>query len=242
MRRGVAVRGLVGGVVNNDGVTETAQDRKARGAFFTPDAITTYLTQWAVRSDADRVFEPSAGDAAFLVAAIRRLQALGVDHPTVDGVEIHAASAASARRRVADAGGRARIRTANFFAVDPRPEYTAVIGNPPYIRYQDFRGQTRAESRRAALRAGVTLSGLASSWAAFTVHAALFLRPGGRMALVLPAELLSVNYASAVRKFLFDRFASVELVMFDEQVFPEAERTWCCCSPTVSTAAPPVTR
>lgn len=131
VRRGVAVRGLVGGVVNNDGVTETAQDRKARGAFFTPDAITAYLTQWAVRSDADRVFEPSAGDAAFLVAAIRRLQALGVDHPTVDGVEIHAASAASARRRVADAGGRARIRTANFFAVDPRPEYTAVIGNPP---------------------------------------------------------------------------------------------------------------
>ena len=71
MRRGVAVRGLVGGVVDNDGVTETAQDRKARGAFFTPDAITTYLTQWAVRSDEERIFEPSAGDAAFLVAAIR---------------------------------------------------------------------------------------------------------------------------------------------------------------------------
>lgn len=217
------MRGLVGGVVNNDGVTDTAQDRKARGAFFTPDAITTYLAQWAVRSAADRIFEPSAGDAAFLVAAVRRLRALGVERPDVDGVEIHAASAAAARRRVAEAGGHARIRTANFFAIDPRPSYTAVIGNPPYIRYQDFRGQTRAESRRAALRAGVTLSGLASSWAAFTVHAALFLRPGGRMALVLPAELLSVNYAAAVRKFLFDRFASVELVMFDEQVFPEAE-------------------
>jgi tRNA1(Val) A37 N6-methylase TrmN6 len=217
------LRGLVGGVVNNDGVTDTAQDRKARGAFFTPDAITTYLAQWAVRSAADRIFEPSAGDAAFLVAAVRRLRALGVERPDVDGVEIHAASAAAARRRVAEAGGHARIRTANFFAIDPRPSYTAVIGNPPYIRYQDFRGQTRAESRRAALRAGVTLSGLASSWAAFTVHAALFLRPGGRMALVLPAELLSVNYAAAVRKFLFDRFASVELVMFDEQVFPEAE-------------------
>src|SRR5690242_21120209 len=43
-----------------------------------------------------------------------------------------------------------------------------------------------AQSRRAALNAGVALSALASSWAAFTVHAALFLRPGGRMALVLP--------------------------------------------------------
>ncbi|MFN3008085.1 N-6 DNA methylase [Mycolicibacterium wolinskyi] len=219
----MSFRDFVGAVGNNDGVTDTADARKVRGAFFTPDAITAYLAQWAVRSAEDRIFEPSAGDAAFLVAVTHRLRELGAAEPEVDGVEIHPASAATARRRVTEAGGRARIRTADFFGVDPRPEYAAVIGNPPYIRYQDFRGQARAQSRRAALKAGVTLSGLASSWAAFTVHAALFLRPGGRMALVLPAELLSVNYAAAVRKFLFDRFASVELVMFDEQVFPEAE-------------------
>lgn len=219
----MSFRDFVGAVGNNDGVTDTADARKVRGAFFTPDAITAYLAQWAVRSAEDRIFEPSAGDAAFLVAVTHRLRELGATEPEVDGVEIHPASAATARRRVTEAGGRARIRTADFFGIDPRPEYAAVIGNPPYIRYQDFRGQVRAQSRRAALKAGVTLSALASSWAAFTVHAALFLRPGGRMALVLPAELLSVNYAAAVRKFLFDRFASVELVMFDEQVFPEAE-------------------
>lgn len=219
----MSLRHFVGAVGNNDGMIDTAATRKARGAFFTPPEITRYLTQWAVRASDDRIFEPSAGDAAFLVAATERLRELGSERPDLDGVEIHAASAATARRRVAEAGGRAHIRAADFFGIDPRPVYTAVIGNPPYIRYQDFRGQARAQSRRAALKAGVTLSGLASSWAAFTVHAALFLRPGGRMALVLPAELLSVNYAAAVRKFLFDRFASVELVMFDEQVFPEAE-------------------
>lgn len=214
---------LVGVIGNNCGVTDTAASRKARGAFFTPPEITRYLTRWAVRSAEDTVFEPAAGEAAFLVDAVTRLAELGSSQPRVDGVEFHTASAATARRRVAEVGGRARIRTTDFFTVDPRAEYNAVIGNPPYIRYQDFRGATRAQSRRAALKAGVTLSGLASSWAAFTVHAALFLKPGGRLALVLPAELLSVNYAAAVRKFLFDRFAGVELVMFDEQVFPEAE-------------------
>lgn len=203
--------------------TDSAAARKARGAFFTPTAITRYLADWAVRGPGDSVFEPSAGDAAFLVAATERLRGLGAERPQLHGVEIHAASAATARRRVAEAGGRASVRTADFFDVTPRPVHTAVLGNPPYIRYQDFRGKQRAQSRRAALQAGVTLSALASSWAAFTVHAALFLAPGGRMALVLPAELLSVNYAAAVRKFLFDRFASVELVMFDEQVFPGAE-------------------
>jgi tRNA1(Val) A37 N6-methylase TrmN6 len=221
---------IVGGVGNNVRVThtaaplgDTADARKARGAFFTPPEITRYLARWAVRSADDQVFEPAAGDAAFLVAATERLRELGAEHPVLHGVEIHRASAAVARRRVAAAGGKAHVRTADLFAVQPQPVHDVVIGNPPYIRYQEFRGPMRAQSRRAALQAGVTLSALASSWAAFVVHAALFLRPGGRMALVLPAELLSVNYASAVRKFLFDRFARVELVMFDEQVFPKAE-------------------
>ena len=95
-----------------------------------------------------------------------------------------------------------------------------MIGNPPYVRYQDFSGQDRARSREAALRGGVRLTNLASSWAAFTVHAALFLRPGGRLALVLPAELLSVNYAAQVREFLMRRFGRVRLVLFTERVFP----------------------
>lgn len=170
--------------------------------------------------------EPSAGDAAFLVAAVERLSKLrrrkGAP-PEVDGVEIHAHSAKVARQRVRDAGGKAHVRQSDFFDVAAEPVYDAVIGNPPYIRYQNFSGEARAKSRQAALRGGVALTGLASSWAAFTIHSALFLKPGGRLGLVLPAELLSVNYAAPVRQFLFDRFRKVELVLFAQQVFPEAE-------------------
>ena len=69
-------------------------------------------------------------------------------------------------------------------------------------------------------RVYLTAMGLASSWAAFTVHAALFLKPEGRLGLVLPAELLTVNYAADVRRFLMARFARVRLVLFTERVFP----------------------
>ncbi len=205
---------------------DTAELRKARGAFFTPDAITRFITDWAVRDAEDTVLEPSAGDAAFLVQAVRRLRELRVgeaDAPRVDGVEIHPHSARVAQVRVEEAGGAPRLTVSDFFLVEPRPDYSVVIGNPPYIRYQDFTGEARLRSQAAALRAGVSLTALASSWAAFAVHSALFLRPGGRMGLVLPAELLSVNYAATVRQFLFDRFRSVQLVLFTEQVFPEAE-------------------
>ncbi|MDR7184628.1 adenine-specific DNA methylase [Microbacterium trichothecenolyticum] len=204
-------------------LADTPELRKARGAFFTPAELVDYIARWAVRSPADSVFEPSAGDAEFLVAAARRLQSLGVSRPTVHGVEIHDHSAQVGRARVRDVGGEGQILTSDFFAVDPAPVHTAVIGNPPYVRYQDWTGAARVRSREAALRAGVALTGLASSWAAFTIQSTLFLTAGGRMGLVLPAELLSVNYAAPVRRYLFDKFSSVELVLFDEQVFPEAE-------------------
>lgn len=205
---------------------DTADLRKARGAFFTPEPISKFITDWALREACDTVLEPSAGDASFMVQAARRLRELAHDdeyQPTVHGVEIHPHSAQMARVRVLAEGARPSILESDFFLVPPDPVYSAVIGNPPYIRYQDFTGEARTRSRAAALKAGVSLTALASSWAAFTVHSALFLRTGGRMGLVLPAELLSVNYASAVRRFLFERFRSVELVLFTDQVFAEAE-------------------
>jgi len=144
------------------------------------------------------------------------------------GVDIHAPSAQEAIARVRRETGldlSGSISVGDFFDLIPGgktapPRADVVIGNPPFVRYQDFSGAPRARSRQAALAAGVNLPGLASSWAAFVAHAATFLRPGGRLGLVLPAELLSVNYAAAVRRFLLQRFRSVRLILFEERVFP----------------------
>lgn len=199
--------------------------RKSRGAFFTPPAIARYVTAWAVRSASDHVLEPSCGEAAFLLAAGARQAELGADDLQgppghLVGVELHDASANEARRHLHSGGlAEAQVQQGDFFAQEPAPTFDAVIGNPPYVRYQDF-AAGRAASQAAALRAGVRLTGLASSWAAFTIHASLFLKPGGRLGLVLPAELLSVNYAAQVREYLMKRFARVRLVMFTERVFP----------------------
>lgn len=202
---------------------DTADLRKARGAFFTPETVARYLVDWAVRDADDRVLEPSCGEAAFLTEASIRLQALGQSGDMslqLAGVELHQKSGATARLMVESTGGSANITVADFFDVKPTGDFDAVVGNPPYVRYQDFAGRSRTSSQAAALRAGVRLTSLASSWAAFVAYSALFLRPGGRLALVIPAELLSVNYAAPVRKFLLEQFAELQLVFFEERVFP----------------------
>jgi len=200
--------------------------RKARGAFFTPIEITRFVARWAIRKADETVLEPSCGEAAFLVAAGNRLQELGASpndlNVNVNGIDIHEESVDLARTVLATAGVNARVWAGDFFGLQSHdaPKFDAVIGNPPYIRYQQFGGDARGRALEAALRQGVRLNRLASSWAAFTVHAASFLKSDGRLGLVLPAELLSVNYAAEVRRFLLNRFSSVKLILFENLVFP----------------------
>ena len=201
---------------------DSASLRKARGAFFTPPVLCDYICGWAVQAPTDVVLEPSCGEAAFLTAAAARLDRLGVARAgrQLFGVEVHEHSATAARAAVAATGREAEIVVGDFFAQPAARRFDAVVGNPPYVRYQGFTGASRTAGRRAALRGGVGLTALASSWAAFTVHAAEFLRPGGRLGLVLPAELLTVNYAATVRRYLMEQFGRVQIVVFTERVFP----------------------
>lgn len=201
---------------------DTPALRKARGAFFTPDSLARFLVSWGVQDADDTILEPSCGDAVFLREAGLHLASLRGQVPTraqLVGVDLHAESVQLGEHSLAEAGLTAELSAGDFFdyAHDP---VDVVLGNPPYVRYQDFTGSARLAGARAALGSGVRLSSLASSWAHFTVHAASFLQPGGRMGLVLPAELLSANYAAPVRQFLLDQFTDVSLVLFTERVFP----------------------
>ena len=120
---------------------------------------------------------------------------------------------------------RAVVLADDFFDVSPAAgeRFDAVLGNPPYIRFHGFSGTDRAKALSRARDQGVDLSELASSWAHFVAHSVGFLRPEGRLALVLPAELLHADYAHAIRQLLSTRFRSVTVIAFDRQVFPDAQ-------------------
>jgi hypothetical protein len=205
--------------------------RKARGAFFTPPAIAEFLAAWAIdRNPAARVLDPTCGEAVFLTAAGRQLRTLGATPADLDhqvyGVDLHQASLEAAMALLELEGLDAHLEAGDFFEFSPTrstlPAMDAVIGNPPFVRYQHHAGEARKRSAAAALGQGVRLSALASSWAALLVHACGFLKPEGRLAIVLPAELLTVHYAEPVRRWLRQRFAAVNLVLFERLQFSDA--------------------
>jgi adenine-specific DNA methylase len=207
--------------------TATAARRKELGAFYTPPVMAEKLATWALRTPDAKVLDPSVGGLAFLVASAERLAQLGRKPQTVGehlfGVDLDPLALEAARSDERLRLGGKNLILSDFFEVDPSrlPAVDALLGNPPYIRYQGFNGEGD-KARQLAEEKGVSLTRLASSWAPFVVHGSSFITRGGRMGQVLPAELLHAQYATEVVEFLRREFGHIAIVVFEERVFPGA--------------------
>ena len=206
------------------GIATSPRHRRKLGAFYTPPAIAKLLVDWAIQTSDDRALDPASG---VWFSSKQRRAARGsravVPRPS-DGTCSGSTSTtmrmalwpAAVSRSTRQPGPSRLLRDGAERGV---PLCQAVVGNPPYIRYQGWDG-TRA--RQLAETAGVRLTRLASSWAPFVVHATAFVAPRGRLAMVLPAEMLHAQYASEVVSFLARSYGRLQLAVFEERVFPGA--------------------
>lgn len=207
---------------------------KLRGGYYTSDAVAAWLCAWAIRKPTETVLEPSSGDGVFLEAAAKRMLALGASRRSVPnqltGVEILSEECSKARQRLSRILGQHSadtVVTQDFFAWCEKPDRKAVdviVGNPPFIRYQSFPEPHRSRAMVLMARQGLSPNRLTNIWVPFVVAAMSSLRSGGRLALVLPAELLQVSYAAQLRSFLTDRFARIDIVACNELFFQKAEQ------------------
>jgi adenine-specific DNA-methyltransferase len=204
----------------------TAQSAKARGAYYTGVNIADFLVDWALRTPEDTVMDPSFGGGVFLQSASNRILKLGGEPARqVFGVELDP----EVYGRVADilsaksALLRRNLINADFFSMEVGSvgRVTAIVGNPPYIRYQRFTGENRERALRRAAALNVILSKLSSSWAPFVVHSSAMLKPGGRLSLVVPMEIVHAAYARPVLQHLAAAYRTVTFLSFKERLFPD---------------------
>jgi adenine-specific DNA-methyltransferase len=207
---------------------------KLRGGYYTSAEVARWLCSWAIREQSDCVLEPSCGDGAFLAAAAERLVQVGARSTEIAsqlrGVEIIPAEADQACNRLRLALGPLSadvVKKEDFFGWwqgTRQPAFDVVVGNPPFIRYQSFPEPHRSRAMAIMQAAGLSPNRLTNIWVPFVVAAAISLRAGGRLGLVLPAELLQVTYAAQLRSFLTDRFKRIDIVACNELFFEKAEQ------------------
>ena len=203
---------------------EDATHRKKRGGFYTPSAVCEFMVKWVMTFKPRTVLEPSCGEGRFLSAlASVAGQCEGL---SVTAIEQDADEAEKARGAAKGLPG-AEIITGGFFRhylerIDGKRTFDAIIGNPPYIRYQEFTGQDAQIAAALMKGHGTGLNRLTNAWIAFVALCADAVSRDGVLAMVLPAELVRAPGAERLRALLAGKFEQITVVLFRDRVFAGA--------------------
>lgn len=200
---------------------------KLRGGYYTPDKISEFIAEWAIRNASDSVLEPSCGDGSFLSAITKRLETLGTPakqiKKNVIGIELDKNEA----RKSTSYG--TTVKCTDFFtyyknSIDNKKKFDVIVGNPPFIRYQNFTEEYRQIAFELMNKYGFQPNRLTNIWLPFLVLSCKALKPNGRVGMVIPAELFQVDYAAEARQFLSAFFDKLTLVTFKRLVFDDIQQ------------------
>lgn len=206
-------------------------DQKLRGGYYTPKPIADFLARWAVRNASAKVLEPSCGDGVILESVAKTLIELGASkndlQNIIHGIEIEPQELLKAEKLLTDLGLSVKpgiLHNGDFFSycqshLSDTRKFDVVAGNPPFIRYQNFIEEHRAIAFKLMEAVGLHPNRLTNAWVPFLVASSLLLNEQGKLAMVIPAELFQVNYASEIRRFLSDFYKKLTLITFKKLVF-----------------------
>lgn len=197
-----------------------ATEEKLRGGFYTPENIARFILRWSVNGNKNYdVLEPSCGDGVFL----EQIRANNFEYRTVTAIELDELEAKKAQKvGLPDS----IVLNEDFYKYcnSTMKKFDLIVGNPPYIRYQFFNKEQRAEAEKIFVRAGLKYSKLTNAWVSFVVGSSLLLKEHGKIAFVLPAELLQVSFAKQLRIFLARYYNKINIVSFKKLVFPHIQQ------------------
>ena len=184
---------------------EEQTDQKLRGGYYTPSDLAGFISRWASHIRPKEILEPSCGDGAFFPTLAESLH--GAD-ARLTAYETDAAEAAKAAARARSLPIAASVRATDFLAsaipalAERATPFDAAVGNPPFIRYQYLPAPFQASAARIFASLGCRFTRHTNAWVPFLLASVALLRPGGRLGMVVPAEILHVRHAQSLRAYL----------------------------------------
>ena len=156
----------------------TQKDVINLGQVFTPPSVVKFMLDLC--QNRGRVLEPSSGDGAFF----RTLTEQGRD---CVGIELDP--------RVAPPGARVM----DFFDYPETERFDSIIGNPPYVRYQDIAASTKAKLRSPLFDKRSNL------FLFFIEKCVRHLNPGGELVFIVPREFIKLTAAKKMNAWLYEQ-------------------------------------
>ncbi|HIF9273559.1 TPA: Eco57I restriction-modification methylase domain-containing protein [Photobacterium damselae] len=183
---------------------QTAQ--KLRGGYYTPQHLADYVAKWALGKQPEIVLEPSCGDGVFVQA----LHNNSCDKALMlSCFELFDTEAKKALERCESLNFQNATVTEGDFLVwankqikEGATPFDAVIGNPPFIRYQFLEKSFQEQAELVFKQLEQKFTKHTNAWVPFLLSSLAMLKAGGRMAMVIPSEIIHVMHAQSLRSYM----------------------------------------
>lgn len=230
-----AAQGVTAPATTFAAIYETLTTQSARrelGQFATPDFIGQFLASWAVRNANDSILDPGIGAGQLATQALEEKLELGASSPLADitGVDVDqtAIVMAAVALKLTDGGGSSQLVVRDFLEYSSRSlseeghevtQVDGVIANPPYSRHQavDEAQKTRFKQIIHAEHSH-ELSPRTPLYGYFLAHAATLLKPGGRLAAIVPSKFLDTDFGRDLKRFLLSEFHIHGLIQLSDDI------------------------
>ena len=196
---------------------ENESAQKLQGSYYTPKWISDYVARWIWGYSPQSVLEPSCGDGIFFQSLSdtytlsSAVDALGFD---TDPLAIEQCLGRSITSEI-----DLKVRCEDFLTWSIKniqsecPEqFDAVVGNPPFIRYQYLDKEMQQSAQELFALMGLKFTKHANAWLPFLLASIRFLKPGGHIGMIIPSEILHVLYAQGIREYLIQNCVKILLI------------------------------
>lgn len=185
---------------------ENESDQKLRGGYYTPLDLAAYITRWTLGKKPSRLLEPSCGDGVFIQA----LSEVGFPSGmSFTGFELLKEEAVKAHARCQNEPQLdSYIHAQDFLEwaishmANGQPKFDAVVGNPPFIRYQYLPEDSQQKAETIFKMLNLPFTKHTNAWVPFVLASISLLEPGGRLGMILPSEIIHVMHAQSLRTYL----------------------------------------
>lgn len=196
---------------------EFESEQKLRGSFYTDLSIARFLVRWIKESAPRSLLEPSCGDGVFLEAIQKETI------PTLKAITACELNAKEAQKTRTRTKLNARILNTDFLRWyllqgQYRESFDAVIGNPPFIRYQYLPEEQQNLSEKIFVQLKLPFTKHTNAWVPFVLASIKLLRPGGRIAMVIPSEIFHIPHAQSLRSYLAEQCSRI-LILDPEEIW-----------------------
>lgn len=185
--------------------------QKLRGGFYTEQAIADFLVKWIKVVTPKSILEPSCGDGAFLEAIeTQQLHCL----KSVSVCELDDEEAAKAQKRTQLPVKLVASDFLRWYLIKGQNDvrFDAVVGNPPFIRYQYLPEEQQALAETVFAKLNLRFTKHTNAWVSFVVASLKLLHPGGRLAMVIPSEIFHIPHAQSLRTYLGEQCSRILLL------------------------------